>query len=53
MMPPLPACNKTLLDQRDQYAIAHYADIRHTLGINVTQDAQDIFDFIHKTYVSQ
>lgn len=45
-----PNCSKGQLEERERAAVTQFLQNRHTFGVNVTQDAQDIFDFIHKTH---
>ena len=45
-----PNCSKAMLEQRERFGIAQFMEKRHTLGVRVSQSAQEIFDFIHKTH---
>jgi len=47
---PLPPLDRRVLERRELRAIEEFKSNRPLIGIRVTQEAQEIFDFIHKTH---
>eukprot|EP01066_Platyproteum_vivax_P004659 Platyproteum_vivax@DN16019_c0_g1_i1.p1 len=46
----LPPCDPGVLEKREMKAIAEFETNRHNIGVGVTEEAQDTFNFIHKTH---
>lgn len=50
LLPALPGCDFNVLERRERRSIEAFQQKQHTIGVGVTREAQDIFDFIHKTH---
>ncbi|SBS95079.1 lsm12, putative [Plasmodium ovale] len=47
---PLPVIDKSVVEKIERKAIANFEKNRSRIGIGVTQEAQELFDFIWKTH---
>jgi len=47
---PLPPLDRKVLERREARALEDFKAQKALIGIKVTQEAQDMFDFIHKTH---
>ncbi|GAW81904.1 hypothetical protein, conserved [Plasmodium gonderi] len=47
---PIPKINKTLLEKIEKKALENFEQTKTRIGIGVTQEAQELFDFIWKTH---
>jgi len=48
--PYLPGLEPRVLEHREKRALDHFEKNKHSKGIRVTREAQEIFDFISKTH---
>lgn len=46
----LPFCEKSILAKIEHKSLAEFELKKHTIGIGVTSEAQDLYDFISKTH---
>ncbi len=46
---PLPQLDTAVLDRREAAACQKQSAMRATFGIGVTEEAQELFDQLHKT----